>query len=117
MFAMNNDIALVTAKQDINLEALATSINLLSKLNITQTANRITITAKEEIVLNGAGSFITLNASGITSGSNGPFKVHSAGSSFVGPQNMPAAIAQRKAKTCPQSTSAAAIAQSATAPI
>lgn len=90
MFALNNDIALVTANADIDLKALATSINLIAKLNITQTANRITITGTDELVFNGGGSYINLSAGGITGGTNGAFKMQSAGASLVGPSNMPA---------------------------
>ncbi|MEC5408001.1 type VI secretion system baseplate subunit TssF [Paraburkholderia sp. MPAMCS5] len=49
LFCQKAGIKLVAAGGDIDLKALADSVNILAKLNITQTANRITITAKEEL--------------------------------------------------------------------
>lgn len=79
---------LVAAAGDIDIQALSDSINLLSKLNITQTANRITITAKEEIIINGGGSYVQLNAQGIEQGTSGAFTGHAASHSFLGPKNL-----------------------------
>jgi type VI secretion system secreted protein VgrG len=80
---------MVAAAGDIDIQALSDNINLLAKLSITQTANRITITAKEEVVINGGGSYVKFNAQGIELGTNGPFVAHAATHSLIGPKNLP----------------------------
>jgi len=57
LFVQKAGMKMVAAAGDIDVQALSDSINLLAKLNITQTANRITINAKEEVVINGGGSY------------------------------------------------------------
>jgi type VI secretion system secreted protein VgrG len=74
---------LVAASADIDITALKDSVNILAKLNITHTANRITITAKEEVVINGGTSFSRWNASGIVHGTSGNWVQHAAHHSFV----------------------------------
>lgn len=88
LFVQRAGMKMIAAAGDIDMQALTNSINILAKLNITQTANRITITAKEEIIINGGGSYVKLNAQGIEHGSNGPFIAHAATHSFIGPKNL-----------------------------
>ena len=83
MFAYKAGIKLVAAGADIDITALKDSVNILAKLNITQTGNRITITAKEEVVINGGSSFTRWNASGIIHGTNGKWVQHAAQHSFL----------------------------------
>jgi type VI secretion system secreted protein VgrG len=83
MFAYKAGMKLVAASADIDITALKDSVNILAKLNITHTANRITITAKEEVVINGGTSFSRWNASGIVHGTNGNWVQHAAHHSFV----------------------------------
>jgi len=83
MFAYKAGMKLVAAGADIDITALKDSVNILAKLNITHTANRITITAKEEVVINGGTSFSRWNASGIVHGTSGTWKQHAAQHSFV----------------------------------
>ncbi|HEY0062724.1 MAG TPA: DUF2345 domain-containing protein, partial [Telluria sp.] len=78
MFAYKAGMKLVAASADIDITALKDSVNILAKLNITHTANRITITAKEEVVINGGTSFSCWNASGIVHGTNGTWRQHAA---------------------------------------
>jgi type VI secretion system secreted protein VgrG len=78
MFAYKAGMKLVAAGADIDITALKDSINILAKLNITHTANRITITAKEEVVINGGTSFSRWNASGIVHGTSGVWRQHAA---------------------------------------
>lgn len=82
MFAYKAGMKLVAASADIDISALKDSVNILAKLNITHTANRITITAKEEVVINGGTSFSRWNASGIVHGTNGIWRQHAAKHSF-----------------------------------
>lgn len=83
MFAYKTGMKLVAASADIDITALKDSVNILAKLNITHTANRITITAKEEVVINGGTSFSRWNASGIVHGTGGTWTQHAAQHSFV----------------------------------
>ncbi|WP_301261172.1 type VI secretion system Vgr family protein [Eleftheria terrae] len=88
LFAYKAGMKLVAATSDIDIVALKDSINVLAKLNITQTANRITITAKEEVVVNGGGSFSKWSSGGITHGTSGPWQVKAASFSHSGPASM-----------------------------
>ncbi|SFC54018.1 type VI secretion system Vgr family protein [Massilia yuzhufengensis] len=83
MFAYKAGMKLVAASADIDITALKDSVNILAKLNITHTANRITITAKEEVVINGGTSFSRWNASGIVHGTSGNWVQHAAHHSFA----------------------------------
>lgn len=78
MFAYKAGMKLVAASADIDITALKDSVNILAKLSITHTANRITITAKEEVVINGGTSFSRWNASGIVHGTKGTWRQHAA---------------------------------------
>lgn len=82
LFAYKAGMKLVAASADIDITALKDSVNILAKLNITHTANRITITAKEEVVINGGTSFSRWNASGIVHGTSGNWVQHAAHHSF-----------------------------------
>lgn len=84
LFAYKAGMKLVAAAGDIELQALTDSINLLAKLNITQTANRITISAKEEVVINGGGSYARFAAGSLEMGTTGSFVAHAATHSLPG---------------------------------
>jgi type VI secretion system secreted protein VgrG len=88
MFAHKAGVRMIAAAGDIDVKALSDNINLLAKLNITHTAERITINAKEEIVINGGGSYAKFNAGGIEQGTTGNFVVHAAKHSLIDPKNM-----------------------------
>ncbi|MQA21929.1 type VI secretion system tip protein VgrG [Rugamonas sp. FT103W] len=88
LFVHKAGLRLVAAAGDIDLRALSESINLLAKLNVTQTANRISISAKEEVVINGGGSYVKFNAGGIEQGSNGGFVGHAAKHEFLGGKSL-----------------------------
>jgi type VI secretion system secreted protein VgrG len=89
LFAYRAGMKLVAAGADIDITALKESVNILAKLNITHSANRISITAKEEVVINGGGSYSRWNASGIEQGTNGKWRSHAAQHAMVGPANGP----------------------------
>ncbi|KVD12615.1 type VI secretion system Vgr family protein [Burkholderia ubonensis] len=67
-FAYKLGIRMVSYAEDIDLKALKKNLNLLAKLEITQTANRITIRATEEVMLHGGDSYISLKSGKITVG-------------------------------------------------
>ncbi|WP_168224845.1 DUF2345 domain-containing protein [Rhodoferax aquaticus] len=74
----HSGIKLVSAKADIDIQALQKSVNLLSKLDITVTANRVSIMAKERLVINGGGSQTVWSAAGIHSQTAGSHVAHAA---------------------------------------
>jgi type VI secretion system secreted protein VgrG len=92
LFVHKAGMKLVASAGNIDMEALSDGINLLAKLNITQTANTITITAKEEVVINGGGSYAKFSASGIEHGTNGTFVAHATTHSFVDAKSMDANV-------------------------
>ena len=89
LFAYQTGIRLFAFGGDIDIKALKESINILAKLDIVQIANKITITAKEELVLNGGGSTIRLNAACIEEATSGKHIEYAAVHSTVGPKNAP----------------------------
>lgn len=92
LFVHKAGMRMIAAAGNIDMQALSDSINLLAKLNITQSANTITITAKEEVVINGGGSYARFNASGVEHGTNGTFVAHATKHSFVGAKSMDAKV-------------------------
>lgn len=92
LFAYQAGIRLFAFGGDIDIKALKESINLIAKLNITQTANTITISAKEELMLNGGGSYIRLNAAGNEQATSGRHIEYAASHSMVGPKNVPTPV-------------------------
>uniref|UniRef100_UPI00036FF6B0 DUF2345 domain-containing protein n=1 Tax=Uliginosibacterium gangwonense TaxID=392736 RepID=UPI00036FF6B0 len=89
MFAYKTGIKLVAAGANIEVSALEKNIQLLAKLEITQTANKITISAKEEIVINGGGSNTKWSAGNIEYATSGTWVTHAASHSMPGPANVP----------------------------
>jgi type VI secretion system secreted protein VgrG len=92
LFVQKAGMKMVAAAGDIDLQALSDNIKLLAKLEITHTANRITISAKEEVVINGGGSYVKFGAGGIEHGTNGNFVAHAAHHSFVNAKNAEMAV-------------------------
>ncbi|MDH6168804.1 type VI secretion system secreted protein VgrG [Variovorax boronicumulans] len=89
LFAYKAGMRLVAAQADIDIQALEKNLKLLAKLEITLTANRIEITAKEEVIVNGGGSFTHWKAQGITHGTKGAWVEHAATHSLIGPRSLP----------------------------
>lgn len=81
-------IRLTAATAGIDIVALQNSINLLAKLDIKLEANKISITAKEEILINGGSSFTKWSASGIVHGTKGLWREHAGIHSYAGPMDM-----------------------------
>jgi type VI secretion system secreted protein VgrG len=74
-FAYRLGIRMVSYAGDIDIKALQRNLNLLAKLDITQTAESITIRATKQLMLNGGDSYISLNPGKITVGS-GKYEVN-----------------------------------------
>jgi type VI secretion system secreted protein VgrG len=88
LFVQRAGMKLTAMAGDIDVQTLSDSINLLAKLNITQTGNRIVINAKEDIVINGGGSYVKFSKAGIEHGTTGTFVAHAASHSFVDPKSL-----------------------------
>jgi len=88
LFVQRAGMKLIAAAGDIDVHTLSDSINLLAKLNITQTGNRIVINAKEDIVINGGGSYVKFSKAGIEHGTTGVFVAHAASHSLIGPKSL-----------------------------
>lgn len=90
LFVQKAGMKLIAAAGDIDVKALTDSVNILAKLNITHSANRITISAKEEVLINGGGSYVKFTAGGVEHGTTGDYVVHAANKNLVGPRGMEA---------------------------
>ena len=88
LFVYQAGMRLIAASGDIDIKTLKDSINLLAKLNVTVTASKITISAQQEVEINGGGSYTRWTASQIKSGTPGGFEVHSASRAFTGPDSV-----------------------------
>ena len=88
LFVQNAGMRIVAASGDIDVQALSNSIKLLAKLDIVQSANRITINAKEELVINGGGSYVKLAEGSIELGTSGSFTAHATRHSLLSAKSM-----------------------------
>lgn len=89
MVAHKAGMKLTAGSSDIDIRALKASVNVLAKMNIKMEANRITITARDEVLINGGSSYTRWNANGIEHGTNGIWREHAASHSLVGPASLP----------------------------
>ena len=92
MFAYKEGIKLVSAKDLIEIQALKTSVHLLAKMDITMTAKRITLVAKDSATFNGGGSFTRWSAAGIKSGTTGPHVAFAEEHGHPGPKSIQKAM-------------------------
>ena len=83
---------LIAASGDIDLKALKDNINLLAKLKVTVTAERITLSAKEELVIQAGGSSTTYNAGGILHATAGEYTAHATDFIYKGSKSEAAAF-------------------------
>ena len=90
-FAYKAGMKLVSARQDIDIQALQTSIHALAKVDITLTAQRIEIKGADEVLVNGGGSYTRWSAGGIERGTRGSHVMHAARHDLSGPANAPQA--------------------------
>jgi type VI secretion system secreted protein VgrG len=93
LMAQKAGLRLVAATADIDIEALQGKLRLLALVDISLVAGRITVTARQEVVINGGGSTTRWSASGIESATSGRYRVRSAGLDLSGPSNQPVQFA------------------------
>jgi len=80
---------LFAAKGKIEIQAQSDDLDIIAEkvLRLLSTTSRIDISAKEEVLITAGGSFIKVNASGITQGTGGAWVAHAATHSMDGPQH------------------------------
>ena len=100
MFAYKEGIKLVSAKDLIEIQALKTSVHLLAKMDITMTAKRITLVAKDSATFNGGGSFTRWSAAGIKSGTTGPHVAFAEEHGHPGPKSIPVVMPFKPQAVC-----------------
>jgi type VI secretion system secreted protein VgrG len=88
LFVQKAGMKLVAAAGDIDIKALTDNIHVLAKLDISQTGNRIIISAKEDIVINGGGSYAKFSGGGIELGTSATFVAHAASHHLSQAKNM-----------------------------
>jgi type VI secretion system secreted protein VgrG len=87
-FARQAGMKLVAAADNIDIKALKDNLNLFAKQEIRGESTRITLKAKEEMLLVGGGSYLKLNASTIENGTSGRWVAYAAQHSFGSPRNL-----------------------------
>jgi len=87
--AFKAGMKLVAAAGDIEISALQNSIRLLAQLDVRLEGERIHLTARQEIVINGGGSYLRLDAAGVTVGTEGEWKVRAATHGVTGAHSLP----------------------------
>jgi type VI secretion system secreted protein VgrG len=87
LFVRKLGMKLIANQGPVSVQAQNNALELIARLglDITSTEDEIRITAKKKINLNGGGSYLTLDASGIESGTAGNHLVKAAHHEFKGP--------------------------------
>lgn len=90
LFAHKLGMRLISGHGKIEIQAQTDGIDVLADkvLRIISAKETVAITAAEEILLTGGGSFIRINKSGITEGTMGDFTVHARSRKMTGPDSM-----------------------------
>ena len=93
LFVRKLGIKLIANQGAINIQAQNDKLQLMARhgLDITSTEDEIRITAKKKITLNAGGSYITLDACCIESGTAGDYNVKAAHFEYSGPASLTAA--------------------------
>ncbi|MNI52937.1 hypothetical protein D3C73_1077490 [compost metagenome] len=87
LFVRKLGLKLIANQGPVSVQAQNNALELIARLglDITSTEDEIRITAKKKINLNGGGSYLTLDAGGIESGTAGNHLVKAAHHEFKGP--------------------------------
>lgn len=91
LFAFNAGIKLFAAKGKVEVQAQSDDLDLIAEkvVRLLSTTARIEIHAKEEVMISAGGSFIKVNASGITNGTSGTWTAQASMHTMPGPANQP----------------------------
>ncbi|SEO39835.1 type VI secretion system secreted protein VgrG [Duganella sp. CF517] len=89
LFAYNAGIKLFAAKGKVEVQAQSDDLDLIAEkvVRLLSTTSRIEIHAKEEVTISAGGSFIKINASGITNGTPGTWTAQASMHTMPGPTN------------------------------
>ncbi|MGV6394305.1 type VI secretion system Vgr family protein [Pseudomonas caspiana] len=92
LFVRKLGIKLIANQGSVSIQAQNDALELMARhsLQITSTEDEIHITAKKKIVINGGGSYITLDPNSIESGTAGDFNIKAASYLYDGPASMTA---------------------------
>ncbi|WP_337264493.1 MULTISPECIES: type VI secretion system Vgr family protein [unclassified Serratia (in: enterobacteria)] len=87
LFVRKLGMKLIANQGPISVQAQNDQMELLARkaINITSTEDEICITAKKKITLNAGGTYITLDANKIESGTAGDYLIKSASFAYTGP--------------------------------
>ncbi|MFM0140911.1 DUF2345 domain-containing protein, partial [Caballeronia grimmiae] len=96
---------------------LSDAVNVIAKLKIHQSAQRIEIWADQELSLRGGKSYITLNDAGIDNGTPGQWQSYAATHQMPGPKSAPDDVPAAQLKVCEMSMAKAADQHAAVVPI
>ncbi|MFJ4290149.1 type VI secretion system Vgr family protein [Cupriavidus sp. NPDC089707] len=90
LFARKSGMRLFAAKGKVEIQAQSDDIEIIAQkvLRVISTMERIEITAAREVLVNGGGSYVRLNADGIEHGTSGTWKAHAASHAMPGPKSL-----------------------------
>jgi type VI secretion system secreted protein VgrG len=93
LFAAQNGMKALAANGKVDIQAQRSEMGLASRddMSIASANGRVTITAKQEILLVCGGSYLRITPSGIEDGTRGDRTIHSASYQKLGPQGVSAA--------------------------
>lgn len=91
LFAFNAGIKLFAAKGKVEVQAQSGDLDLIAEkvVRLLSTTSRIEIHAKEEVLISAGGSFVKINASGITNGTSGKWTAQASMHLMPGPATKP----------------------------
>jgi type VI secretion system secreted protein VgrG len=94
LFAANAGIKLFASKGKVEVQAQSDDLDLIAEkvVRMLSTTARVEIHAKDEVMISAGGSFIKINASGITNGTSGTWTAQASVHTMPGPTNMPFAM-------------------------
>lgn len=86
-FANNDGMRLFAAKGKVEIQSQSNDLDLIAEkvLRLLSTTDRIEISAKTEVLISAGGSFIKVNAAGITEGTAGVWKAQASKHEMSGP--------------------------------
>lgn len=90
LFVRRLGMRLFAAKGKIEIQAQSDDIEIIAQkvLKLISVSDLIEIGAKKEILINGGGSYIRINAGGIEHGTNGSWKAHAGSHGLPGPKTL-----------------------------
>lgn len=91
LFTYNAGIKLFAAKGKVEVQAQSNDLDLIAEkvVRLLSTTARIEIHAKEEVMISAGGSFIKINASGISNGTPGKWTAQASMHEMPGPTSKP----------------------------